>query len=87
MGLTQDQYWIGDRDLLTAARQAVVAGVRFESACWGRRGGLRVPEVRTWAHRLGLGAFRRCTAAHGFGNAAWNARALSVGELLDEFVG
>lgn len=60
----------GDRDLRTAARRVVAAGVRFESACWGRWGGLRVPEVRTWTHRLDLGAFRRCTGAHGVGDAA-----------------
>jgi hypothetical protein len=60
----------GDRDLLTAARRVLDAGVRFESACWGQRGGLRVPDVRTWTHRLTRGAFQRCTAAIGFGDTA-----------------
>lgn len=49
----------GDRDLLPVAKRVMAAGVRFESACWGYRGGLRVPEVKHWTHNLDIDSFRR----------------------------
>ncbi len=60
----------GDRDLLPAARRVIAADVRFESACWGQRGGIFLPEERTWTHRLGRAAYQRCTATGEFGDAA-----------------
>ncbi|MFB7860057.1 NYN domain-containing protein [Rhodococcus qingshengii] len=49
----------GDGDLLPAAKRVVAEGVRFESACWGYRSGLRVPEVKHWTHNLDIEVFRR----------------------------
>lgn len=60
----------GDRDLLPAARRVIAADVRFESACWGQRGGIFLPDMRTWTHRLDRAAYERCTATGEFGDAA-----------------
>lgn len=60
----------GDRDLLPAARRVLDAGVRFESACWGRRrSGLSIPEARTWCHALDVAAFRRSSTPRPAGSS------------------